>query len=136
MDKKHNRNAGRQAHDTRTPREFRKVAAPGAGPSGDPVPWVCLLQTVGGNALRIRVGTRSFRLSSDTVFFLEEIDAVSGSESAAPVDGAGSDGEHGLFTYVCGTPEAVVRTIEDLRRSQGRQPVRADSGDVLRLLAN
>jgi hypothetical protein len=97
---------------------------------------VWLLQAVGGRALRLRVGRRSFWLSSDTVFFLEEIEAAQEPAAASRLEETGGDDGRGLFTYVCGTPDAVAKTLEDLRRSEGRHAVQAEGGSVLQFLAN
>jgi hypothetical protein len=97
---------------------------------------VWLLQAVGGRAIRLRVGRRTFRLSSDTVFFLEEIENSREPASASKLEDTGGDDGRGLFTYVCGTPDAVAKTLEDLRRSEGRHAVKADGGAVFQFLAN
>ena len=101
-----NQNAGRQARPAGSPGRFPVDVSSRPGPSGPAANWICLLRGVGGRGVSLRIGQRSFRLTSDTIYFLEE----TGTE-------APRSGPETLFTYVCGTPEALANTLQELRRS-------------------
>lgn len=133
MNKKQNNNAGRQAHADGNPLGFRTVAASGARPLENPVPWVWLLQLLGRGGLRLRIGNRAYRLSSDTIYFLEETGSAAGDREPLIT---GDDTGDGLFTYVCGTLDAVVTTLEDLRRAAGAGPVQAEGVGGIPSLVN
>lgn len=116
-------NAGRQAGDPGEQPGFPEGTVSRPKPPGDPICWIYLLHGLAGKPLRFRIGDRWFQLSSDTIYLLEE---------TGPETSAGGD----LFTYVCGTPEAVVKTLQDLWKGPGPARLMADSWDLLRGMAN
>ncbi|MBI4160880.1 MAG: hypothetical protein HY509_00355 [Acidobacteria bacterium] len=78
------------------------------------------------------MGRHCFRLSSDTIYFLEEIEP----EPAGGRPASGEDAAASGFTYVCGSPDALVRALQDLGRRCGPEPFRNEDPLPFRARAN
>ena len=132
-----NQNAGRQARHAGRRGRFPVDVSSRPGPSGQVANWICLLRGVGGRGVALRIGRRSFRLTSDTIYFLEETAAAeaAGCDAGYPARPP-RPGQKVLFTYVCGTTEALANTLQELRRTARSAPGLAAESNCLLTATN
>ena len=51
--------------------------------SEDPTSWICFLHGLSGKPMRLQMGEKTFQLSSDTIYFLEDLGT--GIPAAGPI---------------------------------------------------
>ncbi|MEE8183817.1 MAG: hypothetical protein V3T95_00770 [Acidobacteriota bacterium] len=128
MRKKKN-NAGRQALEMGTLLGFPDGASSPPDYTEDPTSWICFLHGLSGKTMKLQIGEKTFQLSSDTIYFLEDLGTGIPAAGDDPVGTGSRPAEP--FVYICGSLEGLAKTLGDLRNASPGKPFLVERTKVL-----